>query len=416
MKRAEEQYRRFLQTLDGDTRRILLNFLDKIEESVQAGSFGPNDVLKLRQAIEDLRSDYLDMLRKGMIVGVDSAKKVKAAEFAPFVAGIQRLLLAQGVPIAATSKMMELQHLVPVFGGGLDKKIINSVWNKVWPDALNVDDRVKLLSERCRVYTENTIKQGISEGKSAYNIMRDLRNHFEVEGLERKAAFRLAAHTTNMTYQAAQAEISVQAKFVMGIRILRGVFGTASEQCDICEEHGGPADGPGKEYYKSDFGGNDADIYVLANMPGYHPNCNCGIETIYEDARQFLKNALTGSNDKTYEGGWVLTPTPEKSNLDITDKQLGKKAGKHMSEFGLSPGNQADRTAFQNYIIRMTNNPDEVRAGSWRGQTDDNKRGNVLFYLKGNDVVVTKPNNEFITILKDGLSNQAVQQASKTKR
>jgi hypothetical protein len=85
-----------------------------------------------------------------------------------------------------------------------------------------------------------------------------------------------------------QAEISIQATFVMGIRIVRGMWGKISPNCPICLEHGGTVS---KEYYKSYFGGRDVDLWVLANMPPYHSNCSCGIEQITEDAITFIQKA-----------------------------------------------------------------------------------------------------------------------------
>lgn len=48
-------------------------------------------------------------------------------------------------------------------------------------------------------------------------------------------------------------------------------------------------------------------------------------------------------------------------------------------------------------------NPAEVRQGPW------NPKGgggvNYLFYRQGSDVVVTNPQNEFVTILQNGIGN-----------
>lgn len=43
---------------------------------------------------------------------------------------------------------------------------------------------------------------------------------------------------------------------------------------------------------------------------------------------------------------------------------------------------------------------DQVKQGAWRGGVKDN-----LFFRKGNDVVVIKPDGSFVTILKDGVNN-----------
>jgi hypothetical protein len=304
MQKAKAEYDKLLKSLDAETQEIFRQHLERQQALIASGGIS---LLEMQRLADKLRSDIRNLIKSKAVIAIDFAKKVKAADFAPYLAEAQRLLAAQQIAAAVIKDVTSLNRISPVFGGGLDDKILDSVWNKVWPDALTVDDRIKLLSKKAMQFTEMTVKQGVSEGKSAANISYDLKQHFEVEGLERKAAFRLAAHTTNMCYQSAQAEISIDAKFVMGIRIIRGFYGPASENCDICEEHGGSADGDGKEYRKSDFGGNDADMFVMSEMPGYHPNCNCGIETIYEDAVQFVNNALNGTNDSSSHSGWKLS-------------------------------------------------------------------------------------------------------------
>ncbi len=52
------------------------------------------------------------------------------------------------------------------------------------------------------------------------------------------------------------------------------------------------------------------------------------------------------------------------------------------------------------------NHDESVKIGQWRGQKDE-----VLFYIKGEDVVITKQNGEFVTILRGGKSNVRVKNA-----
>ena len=47
-------------------------------------------------------------------------------------------------------------------------------------------------------------------------------------------------------------------------------------------------------------------------------------------------------------------------------------------------------------------NAEVTKIGTWRGQDEE-----VLFKIKGKDVVITKQNGEFITILKNGVINSA---------
>lgn len=82
------------------------------------------------------------------------------------------------------------------------------------------------------------------------------------------------------------------------------------------------------------------------------------------------------------------------------EKQYGKKIGKHAQDFGLDASKEADRLKMHEIIADIVSNKDEIRVGSWRGQAND-----VLFFIKNNDVVITKTDGEFVTVLKDGVVN-----------
>jgi hypothetical protein len=88
------------------------------------------------------------------------------------------------------------------------------------------------------------------------------------------------------------------------------------------------------------------------------------------------------------------------------EKQFGKKVAKHAKDFGLDPSKAEDRERFQEIINGIMNNAENVRVGYWRGQAED-----VLFYIQGEDVVITDQKNEFITILKGGINNAKVKNA-----
>ncbi len=93
----------------------------------------------------------------------------------------------------------------------------------------------------------------------------------------------------------------------------------------------------------------------------------------------------------------------------ITNAQLGKKLGKHIYEWGLDPQSVSDRQKFVEIINDIVINHDKpIKIGYWRGQQED-----VLFFIKGNDVVVVKQNGEFVTVMKGGVSNVRVKNARK---
>ena len=76
----------------------------------------------------------------------------------------------------------------------------------------------------------------------------------------------------------------------------------------------------------------------------------------------------------------------------------------------------ADRKFVTDLINDIGNNATKVIPGTFAGQGANGARGNVYFRIKGNDVVVTKPNGTFVTILKDGVNqNSSVKSALEGK-
>ncbi|MFW7526309.1 hypothetical protein ACODM8_19535 [Vibrio ostreicida] len=75
--------------------------------------------------------------------------------------------------------------------------------------------------------------------------------------------------------------------------------------------------------------------------------------------------------------------------------------------------NTADRTMVINKINDIANNYDKIVMGTFKGQGYKNTRGFVNFRIKGSDVVVTKADGSFVTVLKDGINNTSVKNALK---
>lgn len=271
--------------LQKDLNRKIVAIFSSYLKMLGTGLSRPIDTTALLRGARDTLAENLGKTIAGATQqSLDMAKESKASEYEPILSGAKRILKSSGASAAEIEKVISLPRVSAYFGGGLDDQIIGKVWNKVWPDALNVDQRVQRLSLKATDFAEKVIRQGIAEGKSAVDMMNMIDAHFVAEGIEAKAAFRLAAHTTNMTYEAARAAISMDVNFVMGLRIVRGMFGPASETCEICFEHGGD---DYKEYYKA----NGDDLAILADQPPYHSNCNCGTEDIMETAEQFVQMA-----------------------------------------------------------------------------------------------------------------------------
>lgn len=101
----------------------------------------------------------------------------------------------------------------------------------------------------------------------------------------------------------------------------------------------------------------------------------------------------------------------------VDNAQLGKKLGRHVEDFGGNPSDAADRKMVLERIMYIGEHPDKVVSGTFAGQGENGSRGDVIFRIKGNDVVVTKLDGTFVTILKDGVfSNTSVKNALKDNK
>ena len=151
---------------------------------------------------------------------------------------------------------------------------------------------------------------------------------------------------------------------------------------------------------KFDLGGG-----VMAAAPGNSGDAKNDIR-----CRCFLEYELMSEEEFLQKGGNLSQKAfanSRDSGIIKTNKQFGKKVGKHALDWELDAANSDDRKKLENIIDDIYLHHDvPVKIGKWRGQTED-----VLFYIKGEDVVITKQNGEFVTILKGGKSNGRVKDA-----
>ena len=110
--------------------------------------------------------------------------------------------------------------------------------------------------------------------------------------------------------------------------------------------------------------------------------------------------------DKFFGKTARIVESAGKSGIIKTDKQFGKKIGKHAMDYGLDPSSPKGRKQMHSIIDGICRDVDAIAHGNWRGQADP-----VKFYIKGDDVVVTTEDDVFITILKGGTSNARVKNA-----
>ncbi|UGT59406.1 hypothetical protein [Nocardia asteroides] len=81
--------------------------------------------------------------------------------------------------------------------------------------------------------------------------------------------------------------------------------------------------------------------------------------------------------------------------MHIDKRQFGKKIGKHAEDFGLDPRDPTVRVWLRQHFEEVRSTPDEVRSGPY--YPDSGGGGDYWFYRKGNDLLITKGDGEFVT-------------------
>ena len=168
----------------------------------------------------------------------------------------------------------------------------------------------------------------------------------------------------------------------------------------------------------------DTDTYTAASIrlrrqkDIYEDFCGAaGTYTEYE--RTFVAGynrslaAKTGAvtrKQRAFDKAQMRLTNGEKGGIIITDKQRGKKFGKHCSDWGLDPSSPADRDKLEKIIEDIYNAPDEIRVGLFNGQPEE-----VEFRVKGNSCLIVKKNGEFVTVLKDGENNGWLKKSRRKK-
>ena len=181
----------------------------------------------------------------------------------------------------------------------------------------------------------------------------------------------------------------------------------------------------------------DGKVFLLKdaeegkNYPPMHPNCRSLAVAVID--RKFTKNMTRMATDpKTGETqeipfdmgyreweawqragapkdvkAWRKAKNPlkngadsDKMKLHFTDKQVGKKFGEHCADYGLNPAKAEDREKMRSIITDICENADNSFKGEWRGASTP-----VIFFIKGDDAVITLEDGRFHTIMKGGASN-----------
>ncbi len=369
-----------------------------IDDTMQSKIYQVNYQKNLKKQIEE----SLELLNSGQYEKIhDYLNNCYTSGFV----GTMYDLHGQGIPL-----IMPINQKSMVKAVQTDSKISEGLYTRL---GKNVSELKKKITSE--------VSRGVAQALPYSDVTRNLNNVAKI-GFNR--SMRIARTEGHRITQASVLDGMRSAKAV-GADVLKQWDATLDGQT---REHHQELDGQIREV-DDDFevGGMTVEAPGMFGDPAEDCNCRCcllqrarwemdesELDTLKERADFFgldktkdfdeFKRKYMNALEKN--GNYdTIVPT----NLQLfasKEKQFGKKVGKHASDFGLNPSKESDRIKFQKIIDDIVGNPDEERIGGWRGQEEE-----VLFKIKGNDVVVTKQNNEFITVLKGGVNNARVKNA-----
>ena len=389
LKELEGQYQRALH--DINERIMLLQSGDQTQSRVYQVEYQKTLKNQVSAILDKLHADEYSTLQQYL-----------ADAYQTGYAGTMYAIHGQGVPVIA-----------PIDQAAAVKAIItDSKLSEPLYDALGLD--MKAMKKAVR----QEITRGISTGLLYDDIARNIRN---VTGVPLSRA-KTIARTDGHRIQQASADDARNAAKARGASVVKqwdatldGSTRSSHRALDgQIREVGEPFEyGAKKAMYPGEFGDPAEDC-----------NCRCcaltrarwaldedELATMKERAEFFGldKTESFAEFEKKYLKAAETVEKSGKSGIIKTDKQFGKKIGKHAVDYGLDPGNPDDRNKMLTMIDDICLTADEVAHGEWRGQS-----GAVKFYIKGSDVVVASAKDEFIKIMKVGVTNASVKN-SRTK-
>ena len=264
----------------------------------------------------------------------------------------------------------------------------------------------------------NAVTQGIMQGESVYDIGKRLTNELTASNASKMDMFARTAVTG--AQNAGRIERLHEAE-KMGIKVRKKWLSAHDDR--VRDTHAA-------------LDGQEVDVdkpFTIDGMTIDYPgdptappelvyNCRCTMIYVYPEYQKNepqAKDKNANSTDKissnnTQKESKSGFKSDEKDDIisfeepifSVSGSQFGKKVAKHAEDFGLDASSTEDRQKIRDIMQDIFDNADEVCTGEWRGQKDP-----VRFYIKGDDVVLTKQDGSFITILKGGVNNARVKKA-----
>lgn len=423
--KRQEQLKKTAGESEAALKKRLEKFYDaefkRLDKEIAAyyQNYGYDNVVQYRQLLQNLSSADRTLLMERMD---DFATKYpRYANLMPVRESIYRLDRLQGLQYSVymseaeiagyTSQQMEeyltklsqkgLNYAMETLGFGknfysVNSDIVKQFVDTPWCNGENFSTRIWNDTQKLAQYLNQDLAQGFARGDSYNRLVQNLRQRFS--RVNRKDAYRLIY--TEGTYVMAESSMQPFTEDFSRYRI--STVGD-SRVCEIC-----------RSMTNKVFEISERQPGI--NFPPFHPWCRCTFTIEVEDWDQWMDDYVARHSGDRRQAEKIVNhfgARPQSLEKNMTNgiiksnRQLGKKIGKHAKDYGLNPGNESDRERMIQKIDDIINNADEILHGEWRSQP-----GLSDFYVKGEDVVVVN-NGRFVTILKGGVENERIKNARK---
>lgn len=312
--------------------------------------------------------------------------------------------------------MDELKRQAGILGGTIhnNAKFAESIVNASFHNA-TFSTRIWGNQAVMKSDLDKLLQTGVIRGKNANVLANELRKYYIGEPKKDGGAVFNAKRLMRTELARVQTDAQMRSYEENGIEEYEFIANMHSNPCKICAELNG-------KHFKV------KDMRPGVNASPMHPMCRCSTAP-HEDSAEYeawldflskggttaqwnmIKKAKFSVDNiaKSYGSGKIKPKNILSMNLQFfasKEKQYGKKIGKHAQDYGLNPSIQEDRDKMHLIIDDIVDNYELIKIGDWRGQENE-----VLFYIKGEDVVILSKDKEFITILKGGVTNERVKNA-----
>ncbi len=292
----------------------------------------------------------------------------------------------------------------------LDRASIDKAVKKPWAvDGRTFDWRIWKNKEKLINTLDTNLTQSIIRGEDPQKCIDAVAKAMHTS---KKNAGRLVMTESSFVYSASQLEAYKK----LGVDKYEIVATLDTRTSEICRKLDGKGRSPEEPFFYL------SEYKIGETAPPFHVRCRTCTCPYFDDFTEGEERAYRDADGKTR---YVKDMTYEewhkkhveyspKNGIIKTDKQFGKKAGRHARDFGLDPSNDAEREKMKDIIDDiLVSNDEHLTNGSWRGQgkllpSGRRADGPVDFYIKENDVVVVDKNNKFVTVLKGGTANERV--------